>query len=437
LSAPEDIANYVRMEGVLVIGGGFAGLCAAIEARGRGAAVLLAESAPPALRGGHARHARNFRIAHEAPLWHTPGAYPAAEFEADLARISDGGDAVLRRVLVAESAGIAAWLEGCGVRLQAPDIGVLPFSRRTAFLLGGGKAMINALYATAERLGVGVLYDSDVVDLAPAPEGGWTAEIAAGAGRRRMTARAVVVASGGPGADPAWRRAHFGPNADRVLIRGGAHSNGRLMQKLIESGAGAVGDPASCHMVAVDGRGPEVDGGIVTRITAIPHGLVVDRHGARVEIAGAAPGKAHYAQWGQRIAQCPQGEASLILDADGVARSLPSALPPIRRSSLEALAAALEIDAAALAGVVEAFNRDASRPIVRPPFAAFPMRAGLTFVHFGLAVDADMRLAPNLFAAGMITAPNFFTRSYLAGLGLTLSAVTGRRAGEAAARALV
>ena len=68
------------------------------------------------------------------------------------------------------------------------------------------------------------------------------------------------------------------------------------------------------------------------------------------------------------------------------------------------------------------------------------MRAGLTFVHFGLAVDDRLRVktrdnvCENLFAAGMIMAANIFSHGYLAGLGLTLCAVTGRRAGEAAAR---
>ncbi|PPQ31099.1 FAD-binding dehydrogenase [Rhodoblastus sphagnicola] len=421
---------------MVVIGGGIAGLCAAIAARRLGASVLLTESAPMALRGGNARHARNFRIAHDAPLWHTPGAYPAAEFSAELAKISgDRPEETLAGALIEESAQVASWLMGCGVRLQAPDRGVLPYSRRTAFLLGGGKAMINALYATAARIGVAIAYDSEVLALTPTRDGGWEAEIATGGATRRLNARAVVLASGGPGADPAWRRAHFGGNADDILIRGSSYSNGRLMQRLVESGAQTVGDPSSCHMVAVDARGPAVDGGIVTRITAIPQGLVVDRHAGTVEIAGAAPGKSHYAQWGPRIAQCDGGLAFLILDADGVSRSLPTALAPIAAPTLETLADALALDGAALASSVAAFNQGA-RAIVRPPFSAFPMRAGLTFVHFGLAVDADMRVAENLFAAGMIATPNFFTRFYLAGLGLTLSAVTGRRAGEAAARAL-
>lgn len=36
----------------------------------------------------------------------------------------------------------------------------MPYSRRTAFFLGGGKAMINALTATELKLGVAIGYDT-------------------------------------------------------------------------------------------------------------------------------------------------------------------------------------------------------------------------------------------------------------------------------------
>ena len=55
---------------VLVVGGGSAGLCAAIAARRGGASVRLVEQAPASLRGGNTRHARNFRLMHERPQWY-------------------------------------------------------------------------------------------------------------------------------------------------------------------------------------------------------------------------------------------------------------------------------------------------------------------------------------------------------------------------------
>lgn len=69
------------------------------------------------------------------------------------------------------------------------------------------------------------------------------------------------------------------------------------------------------------------------------------------------------------------------------------------------------------------------------------MRPGVTFTHFGVAVDDHMRVIANdgrplsnVFAAGMIMAANVLGEGYLAGLGVTLCAVFGRLAGETAAR---
>ncbi len=430
---------------IAVVGGGIAGLSAAIAARRRGASVHLIESAPRALRGGNARHARNFRVAHETSTWYAPDVYTADEFMSELIKVS--GDELDREIawsLIRDTTDIAAWLMGCGVRLQDPRVGTVPYSRRTAFLLGGGKAMMNALYDTAEKIGVAVEYDCEGVALAPEPDGGWSLEAASGADRRRFASRCVIVAAGGPGGDPDWLRARLGPPADAYCIRGGAYSDGRVLQRLIDAGARSVGDPSMCHVVAVDARGPKFDGGIVTRITAIPYGLVIDRNAAPVTVASRDTGRSHYARWGPRIARLPGGVAFLVLDAVGLHRAAPTALPPISADSIVALAEALALDGAALGNAVGAFNAEhaSRRPsIATPPFFAFPLRPGLTFVHYGLAVDdrmritlADGRSAESLFAAGMIMAANVLRRGYLAGFGITLSAVAGRRAGEAAAR---
>jgi tricarballylate dehydrogenase len=378
------------------------------------------------------------------PTWYSPGVYTADEFMSELLRVSgDELDRELARPLIRATTDVAAWLMECGVRLQDPRVGMVPYSRRTAFLLGGGKAMVNALYETAEKIGVVVAYGSEVVALVAGPADGWSVEAVCGAERQWIASRCVIVAAGGPGADPDWLRARFGLAADGYCIRGGAYSDGRAMQMLLDAGARAVGDPTTCHMVAVDARGPKFDGGIATRITAIPYGLVVDRNAAPVTVASLDSGRSHYARWGPRIARCPGGVAFLILDADGLNRAQPTALRPVSAGTIAALAGALELDGAALGSTIDAFN--AERPSRRPPvatapFFAFPLQPGLTFVHYGLAVDdrmrvsmADGRGAETLFAAGMIMAANVLRRGYLAGFGITLSAVTGRRAGEAAA----
>ncbi|MGE5767154.1 MAG: FAD-dependent oxidoreductase, partial [Bacteroidota bacterium] len=52
---------------VLVIGGGNAGLSAAIMAAEAGRSVCILEGAPRFYRGGNSRHTRNLRAMHDAP----------------------------------------------------------------------------------------------------------------------------------------------------------------------------------------------------------------------------------------------------------------------------------------------------------------------------------------------------------------------------------
>lgn len=450
---------------VLVVGGGSAALCAAIAARRSGASVRMVEWAPAALRGGNTRHARNFRLAHDRPRWYVPDTYGEDAFLRDLLRVTRGAtDGRLGRLLVSGSATIAQWLLDNGVRLQDPARGMMPYSRRTAFFLGGGKAMINALYTTAAKLGVTIGYNSEVVGLAFGDGRNCAVDIAHGGSIERVVAKTAVVCSGGHQANLDWLRESFGAAADSFMVRGTPYVTGSVLRLLLAAGARPVGDPSRAHMVAVDARGPKFDGGIVTRITGIPHGIVVDRDGKRFHDEGEDARKTHFARWGARIADLPGQIAYLIMDAKGFDHALPTALPPIRAGSVPALAAALGLDPAALETTMRDFNAatEAARDrpptercttgltppksrgaiaLTAPPFAAYPLRPGVTFTHFGVAVDehmrvlrADGRSASNLFAAGMIMAASVLGDGYLAGLGVTLSTVFGRLAGEEAAR---
>ena len=450
---------------VLVVGGGSAALCAAIAARRSGASVRLVERAPLTLRGGNTRHARNFRLMHDGPEWYVPDAYHEDAFFKDLVRVTDGAtDEALARRLIRGSATIADWLGDNGVRLQDPAGGAMPYSRRTAFFLGGGKAMINTLYATAAKLGVAIGYHSDVVALRFGDDRDCEADIVHPGSSERVTAKTMVLCTGGHQADLAWLRRDFGAAADNFMVRGSPHVTGTVLRLLLDAGAKPVGDAARCHLVAVDARGPKFDGGIVTRITAIPHGIVVDRDGRRFHDEGEDARKTHFAQWGARIAERPDQIAYLILDAAGLGRALPTALAPIHADTIAGLADLLGLDPAALQTTLRDYNAatDAAddRPLRErctsgltppkshgavaltvPPFAAYPMRPGITFTHFGVAVDDHMRVLGsdgrpmrNVFAAGMIMAANVLGGGYLAGLGVALSTVFGRLAGEEAAR---
>jgi len=452
---------------VLVIGGGNAALCAAITARETGAEVLLAEHAPRAMRGGNSRHTRNLRAMHEAPAPPLTGRYGADEYWDDLSRVTAREtDAELAQLTIRESARLMAWMQTRGVRFQGSLRGTLALDRTNAFFLGGGKALLNALYRTAEQLGVQILYDTEVQSLAL--EHGAVHDVAMVSRGFPATVRAktVVAASGGFQANLAWLREHWGDAADNFLIRGTPYAQGRVLRNLLDQGAMPVGDPTQCHAVAIDARGPKFDGGIVTRLDCVPFGIVVDRTARRFYDEGEDVWPKRYAVWGRLIAQRPEQIAFCIVDAKAETLFMPPLFPPLHAGSIAGLAVELGLDGATLEATVREYNDavragrfdpDAldecrteglsppkshwARRIDTPPFLAWPLRPGITFTYLGLRVDAQARVrladgrpAENLFAAGEIMAGNILGRGYLAGIGMTIGAVFGRIAGREAAR---
>lgn len=449
---------------ILIIGGGAAALCAAITARRAGAEVLLCEQAPRWQRGGNTRHSRNFRIAHDTVTPLSLGIYSAAEFCADLDRATGAAsNPALRQLLVEESATLTEWLAGVGVQLQSVTEGRLPPSRRTAFLRGGGTAMINALYAHAAQLGVMIRYDSAVTGLQFEDGRVIRVEVGRGAGAWSVMPQRVIICSGGAQANRNWWRERWGAAAAGVVNRGIPHADGAVLNLLLQQGAQAVGDPTQAYLVAVDARSPADDGGIVTRIRCMPRGLVVDAHGQRRYDEGGDTASTRYARWGQRLLQFPGQVGYLLLDAQGLRDAPPALVPPLRAPDLAVLAQQLKIPVPALRETVAAYNAavqppaDAAQavnwhtvgleppksryalPLRERPFAAYPMRPGITFTYHGVGVDMHMRVLrsdgssfENVWAAGMVMAPNIFSSGYVSGLALTISCVSGRLAGTRA-----
>ena len=269
---------------VLVAGGGNAALCAAITARQRGARVLLIEHAPRSLRGGNSRHTRNLRAMHMGPAGPMTGTYDEDEYWDDLLRVTGGNtDKSLARMTIRASSGVFGWMDQSGVRFQPPLTGTLNLSRTNAFFLGGGKALVNAYYLTAEALGVDILYDSEVVAL-PMPRRCGAARSSHLEGlSRTLEPVPVVAASGGFQANLDWMRQYWGDAVDNFVIRGTPFNDGRPAPHHLSSTRTwrAMGDPTQCHAVALDARAPKFDGGITTRLDSVPYSIVVNRDGDR------------------------------------------------------------------------------------------------------------------------------------------------------------
>lgn len=450
---------------VVVVGGGNAGLCAALAAREAGARVLLLERSPCWRRGGNSRHTRDIRYVHDEPERWAPTSYPRSEFLADLRAVAERAPSELVGVLIDESRTLPSWMERHGVRWQAPIRGTLQL-QTNRFFLGGGKALLNSYYASARSLGVDIRYDCKVVALTQTRHG-HTLELEYRGEPEAVEARAVVAAAGGIEANRAWLEQTWGAGARQFIVRGTPDNDGTMLLALLELGARTAGSDLF-HCIAVDARAPRFDGGIVTRVDSIPFGVVLNKHGVRFYDEGEDSWPKRYAVWGQLIARQPEQIAFSIFDSQAQGLFIPPAYPPLQNSSLAGLCNDLGLDARVAVDTILAFNAAVdrttafdptrcdgrvaknvdpprcnwARAIEEPPFFAFPVRPGLTFAYTGVAVDRTGRVLcdggntlPNIFAAGEIMAGNILTEGYLAGLGLTIGSVFGRLAGEAAARA--
>ncbi len=462
-------ASDAQMPDVLVIGGGNAALCAALMAREAGASVLLLEAASREWRGGNSQHTRNLRCMHDAPQDVLTDAYSEEEFWQDLLKVTGGRtNEQLARLAIRESSRCRDWMRRHGVNFQPSLSGTLHLSRTNAFFMGGGKALVNAYYRSAEALGVQIRYEAPVGRLELA-DGRF---VAAWVGEERIAARACILACGGFESNREWLREAWGQNAagewpaDNFAIRGTRFNMGVMLRHLMDSGADTLGDPTQAHMVAVDARAPLYDGGICTRIDCVSLGIVVNKLGHRFYDEGEDFWPKRYAIWGRLVAQQPGQVGYSIIDAKAVGRFMPPVFQGAKANTLEELARRLSLPEASFVSTVRDYNaacRPANfdhtvldncvtegltppkthwaRPIDTPPFYGYALKPGVTFTYLGLKVNEQAavhfggRPSPNLFAAGEIMAGNVLGQGYTAGVGMTIGTAFGRLAGTQAAAA--
>ncbi len=457
---------------VLVIGGGNAALCAALMAREAGASVLLLEAAPREWRGGNSAHTRNLRCMHDAPQDVLVDAYPEEEFWQDLLKVTGGQtNEALARLVIRASATCRPWMVRHGVRFQPSLSGALHTARTNAFFMGGGKALVNAYYRSAERLGVQVRYESPVDRI----ELDGHRFVAAWVQGERITARSCVLAAGGFESNRDWLREAWGQNArgewpsDNFLIRGTRFNQGVLLRHLLDDhGADAIGDPTQAHMVAIDARAPLYDGGICTRIDCVSLGVVVNREARRFYDEGEDFWPKRYAIWGRLVAQQPGQVGFSIIDAKAIGRFMPPVFDGVKADTLPELAQKLGLDQATFMQTLNDYNAACrvgrfdhtalddchtegvtpakthwARPIDTAPFYGYMLKPGVTFTYLGLKTDETAavhfggRPSDNLFVAGEMMAGNVLGKGYTAGVGMSIGTAFGRIAGTQAAQAVL
>ena len=454
---------------IVVIGGGNAGVCAAITAAERGCSVLVIETAPRDFRGGNTRHTRNLRSVHDEPTDVMSDRYTFEEYWDDLMRVTKGvTNEHLAKLTLKSSQALMEWLIERGVRFQTALSGTLNLNHTNAFFLGGGRAMLNSLCRHAESVGVQFIYEAAVTDIAL--ENGFCESIDVfwQGQSHYIRCKQLITAAGGFEADLDWLAEGWGDAAKNFLVRGTPYNKGRVLRVLLDRGAQLVGALDQCHAVAIDARAPKYDGGIASRVDGVPFGVVLNNSAERFYDEGEDFWPKRYAIWGRLVATQPDQIAYAIVDSEGVERFMPSVFTPIVDDTIDGLASKLGIDPKAAKKTVDAFNAACpagpidqmvldgkattgltpektnwSAPIQKPPFYGYPLRPGITFTYMGVAVNdraqvlmQDGKPAANLFAAGEIMAGNVLGQGYLGGIGMTIGGVFGRIAGAEAARVL-
>ena len=356
-----------------------------------------------------------------------------------------------------------------GAAWQQPLAGTLSLGRTNRWFLGGGKALLNAYYRTAHKMGISVRYDAMVEDLAI--ENGRFEAVALkwqNGTQELVRARAVVLAAGGYEANIEWLKRHWGDAAENFIVRGTPYNDGTMLAALLKQGRQADGrsERFSRHRrrracAEIRWRHRDASG----RDSVWRRG---EQTGRRFYDEGEAIWPKRYAIWGGLIAAqpdqlglCDRGFENhrQFLAADvqalsgGVDRgacgssgsgSRSAFVRNDRASTIARLPAERTMrmetpDGNGTRGISPPKSNWAI-PINRPPFYALPLRPGITFTYMGVAVDETGRVLdqsgrpfPNVYAAGEIMSGNILTKGYLAGFGMTIGSVFGELAGRMAA----
>jgi tricarballylate dehydrogenase len=472
-----------------VIGGGNAGLAAAISAAEHGAKVILIEKASQELRGGNTyftggdlRFGWNSLDEDVLPLIGsitddevkrmraavTP--YTPEQFYEDVMRVTEGhSNPELLQQLVTESLPTIQWLRSLG-HVWYPSYDE-PGASVVVTMNGGGARLSDHGFVVAAKNGVDIRYQHVFVELIQDAKGAVSgAQVLGPEGFVKIHARAVVLACGGFEANAAMRTSFLGEGWDSVKVRGVPFNTGDGLRAAWDIGAQSFGNLNGCHATPQDIDRPayslRIGPPAEYRRHAYPWGVMVNVDGRRFVDEGSDMRAYTYAKTGRAIMLQPQGVAFQIFDAKTA--HLPKGYTNAtgaQAESLEKLAEKLGIDAEAFVHTVAEFNkavqpgtfdhhhRDGkgtkglainksnwALPLDTPPYHGYGVCCGITFTFGGLRIGTDTRVLSNweapirgLYACGEIVG-GFFYLNYAGGSGLMQGATYGRIAGRNAAQ---
>jgi fumarate reductase flavoprotein subunit len=450
---PAEGVAFEAEADVAIIGGGAAGLVAALSAAEAGASVVVLERdrlprGSTALSAGLIP-AAGTRFQRAKAIADTP-----ERFADDIAAKAKGRlDRAVLAAVVEAAAPALEWLaDRHGLPFEVIDDFLYPghaAHRMHGLPSRSGAELMDRLLAAADRAEIPILTDAQVTTLF-ADDGGTVRGLAAArpGGEERIGARAVVLACNGYGGNAALVRLHIPALADALWF---GHSGNTGDALAWGEALGAAMENLSGHQG--HGSVAQPHGILITWAVIMEGGIQVNAEGRR--FSNETEG---YSEQAAKVLAQPGGVAWDVFDARIAAiarqfedfRRAEAAGAVLSAATVDALAALMRVPVDVLAGELAAargidrFGRDWSRtPALAAPFHAVRVTGALFHTQGGLAIGADARVRradgsvlPNLFAAGGAAAglsgPE--ASGYLSGNGLLTAVALGRIAGLAAAR---
>ncbi len=481
---------------VVIMGGGNAGLVAAIEARNRGAKVLLLEKGPKERRGGNSRvSGGHFRIAQggfrdfdfllqgatipKGTIDIAP--YTKDAYYADLMRVTEGlAEQWWAEKIVSESFATVTWMRQQGLiwSLNTGQMvkknGNLYWPPGVTVLTAGnsGEGLVEQLYGIAEAKGADIMYQTAAQSFLVNPDGevyGFTARSPEGI--VQIEGKAIIMACGGFEGSPEMRRRYLGEGWDLAKLRGTRYNTGDGLRMALEIGAQPCGHWGGCHASVVSEDSPMIEAEAVGAIRySYLFGIMVNADGKRFVDEGENFIVYTYAKMGRQIVKQPGAVVYQIFDSKvrHLLRPEYENAVHVESNTLEGIAEEIGVDPEMFVATVKEYNaaivpgvkfdpskRDALRtqglkpdksnwaqPIDKPPYYAYAAVCGITFSYGGLKIDDRCRIydtrdlpIEGLYGIGEMSGGVFY-HNYPSGTGLVKGAIGGRiAAAEAVARA--
>ncbi|MCU1439298.1 MAG: tricarballylate dehydrogenase [Rhodoglobus sp.] len=482
---------------VIVIGGGNAGLTAALTALEFVSDVVVLEKAPHSKRGGNSFFTGGrMRIPHNGleDLAELTGMdlaemsnididpYTEQDFYNDMQKQTRyRTDEMLARLLVNGARDGIRFLRSLGSKFELP-LGFDDVTRDGRLkLVGGddvqhyegGPGLVAVLLNACQERGVAVRYQSAARQLLLGADGVEGVLVHTPEGPVEMRARGIILASGGYEASPAKRNAYLGAGWDLAKVRGTEFNTGDGLDMAFAVGARGYGHFGGCHSVAADffadDFGDRQYGDVPERVS-YHYGITVGSDGKRYFDEGADMRAYTYARSGRTIVEgTPDSYSVQIFDAKTVdlLRDTYRFFKAVKTVSndLREIAEELNLNADNLVATVKEFNesiapgvidysiRDGvstqnitppksnwATPLDTPPYTAFAVVPAITFTFGGVKVDSTGAVLDEndgaiggLYAAGEMVGGIYY-HNYPGGSGLVSGTVFGRLAGATAGR---